>query len=182
MKRIIPLLLAVALIFTGCGSAISNFKNLYGDAYTLFEKTILEMFQAIQNEDKEALKKLFSPNVRDNESFDNMVDALFDFIQGDVISYHIDNSPGASKAVLPQVTTRSAYGPISIKTSSNTYYLEVKECLIDTSDKNNEGICSVYIIDAKNWQTRFTYRGDGLWTDGIHIETGNEPHHKDVLE
>ena len=57
-----------------------------------------------------------------------------------------------------------------INTTESTYYIAIKECILDEFDDSNVGVVSIYIIESKNWIDDCVYRGDGKWIPGINIE------------
>lgn len=174
MKKLIPWLIILIITLSGCGTRMPNYRKKAADSTTWIKKTIADMISAIESEDKESFVKLFSKNTRSEaEAFSEDVDAFYDFIQGKVESYSLSPGGSASKEVEYGKVIREVYATFCLVTTENTYYIALKECIIDSWNSENEGVISLYIINKKDWQTEFEYHGDGLWTEGINIQVNS---------
>lgn len=171
-KSKIGLLIILCLFaFSSCTFLENSAERVFDhDAY-MVKKYVKKMVNAIQCEDKDAFTELFSATaIGDSEMFLNKVDELFSFIQGEIISF--GSTPGvASDSDYEYGKRRTVvYASYWIETEIHRYYLAIRVCTLDTFDKNNIGIKSIYIIDADEWKEDYEYGGDGNWTPGINID------------
>ena len=170
--RFIPVMVVVMLILSGCALNEKNYQKRFSDSKHWVEATFAEMVNAIKSENRGAFADKFSISARsEGDAFEEKVDELYAFIQGDVESYnilpgrsHIKNKDGGN-------IVREVSASFCLVTTENTYYIAIKECIIDSWNADNEGIQSLYIVNAKDWQTEYIYHGDGMWTHGINIQT-----------
>lgn len=132
-----------------------------------------QVLEAIQKQDKNALKDLFSKNAQSVTNFEDSLDRLFDLYQGDFQSYNDWGGVGAEAGMNEDGSGRvwkSIESAYDVTTSEHIYRFAVKEFRKDSADSNNIGIYSMYIMKAKESGLQRAYRGDGKWTPGITIE------------
>lgn len=112
--------------------------------------------------------------ISESKNFAQSVTGLFDFYEGDFISY---NDWGG-----PEVFTEREDGQIikrmnstyDVETSKEKYRIAIQNVVDDTTNSDNVGIRSFYIIKAENdTDLQFAYRGDGEYTPGIHFNIKN---------
>lgn len=145
-----------------------------GDANAKMDKVL----EAIKNKDKDALKALFSKKaIAEVENFDQSIIELFDFFQGDFISYNDWSAVGVEEGMNDDGTGRhwkcmdSTY---DVETSKQKYRFAIQDFTIDTADPDNVGIYSLYIIKMEDdTDQNFAYRGDGKYTPGINFNKKN---------
>lgn len=94
-----------------------------------------------------------------------------DYIYGDVVSYSDaeEMGIGVDTNVEHGKTQKFIQSSFRLVTSEETYFIAIRQCVLDEASKNNEGLISVYIINADDWSHSYVYRGDGVWTAGISI-------------
>lgn len=101
------------------------------------------------------------------------VRALFDYYQGEMISY--DDWGGANLAggMNDDGTGRrwtALYSTYDVETTRDKYRFAMEFMLQDTADADNVGIRSLYVIRlADDPEPQHAYRGDGEDTPGINI-------------
>ena len=176
MKRLFAALslAIIACSFSACGFIEFNsvVSSALVDNAEVANNTFQKIITAVSNRDANAIKKLFSNNVKQQvDDMDEKISELFEFIQGDIISYSDAKDRGVG------VSTKTEHGKrrkdiqpcFCLTTSMHTYYFAIRECMVDTFDPNNEGLLSIYIIDADDWTEAYVYRGDSAWTPGINV-------------
>lgn len=178
-QKILSFFLVPLVLFglTSCSLSkdlIETLRWIESDQKTA-DRTIARLLEGIQNQDQNAVKNLFSKDVVEEVSdFDKEIEALFHFVEGETLSY--DGGDGVPAEMMrdhgkKRKEINSSY---VLKADQQEYYIAVKECTVDTFEPKRVGIRSVYIIDADDWQTNFTYWGGGKWAPGITIEYGED--------
>ena len=170
MKKTLLLLpiIGLVLVLTSC-SLRRNF--LMKDDSSVANDKFSELIDAIQTQDVNALKSLFSKSaLKEAENLDESIRHLFDYFQGELVSYNNWGGPG--------VTAEMEYGDYQevydatydFETAQDKYRLWMEIITVDTTDADKVGIRSLYIIRFED-DTRadFAYRGDGEHTPGINI-------------
>jgi len=134
--------------------------------------TVLE---AIKNKDKDALKAMFSKKaISQAGNFDESINQLFEFFQGDFISYNDWGGPGAYEDRNYGDIQKELDSTYDVTTSKQKYRFAIKEFTADTVNPDNVGIWSLYIIKMEDTDPQFAYLGDGKDTPGINFNKINE--------
>ncbi|MBE6666067.1 MAG: DUF5104 domain-containing protein [Ruminococcaceae bacterium] len=163
MKKIFIILLSV-LTFVS-----SSCSQLNQNEMTVANNTFGKLAEAIQSKDSAEIQKMFSKKSKKESDFEENLECLLEFIQGNVLSY---------SAKVHSVPCIYEYGKMKkeitstcvLTTTEKVYYVALKECVKDDFDKENEGIVSLYIIESKQWNDEYLYTGDGNWISGINIK------------
>ena len=175
MKKLLALLILV-IVFSSCslgGLELSKrgslFRNDRLDANHTFEKVL----NAIQNKDVDALKSLFSnESLKQIDDFDATAHDLFEYFQGDFISY--DDWGGAVAGDMVREGGKEWYTiqpTYDVKTSKQEYRFAFKEFTVNEFEPDKVGVWSIYVIKKENdTDPKCAYRGDGKWTPGINFE------------
>lgn len=176
MKKI-TLLLVIMMVFSSCslgglqlGKKGSFFQDDRAKANNSFEK----LLDAIQNKDSIKLKSLFSKKALAKiKDFDALADNLFDYFQGDFVSYDdwggAVGGDGLREDGKEWYTIQPTY---DVKTSEQDYRFAFKEFTVNEFEPDKVGIWSLYVIKmADDTDPKVAYRGDGKWTPGIVIDS-----------
>lgn len=83
MRIILLLLASVILILSSCTSDVGKAKTPEEAA----EETIKNVVSCFETKDKETLKSYFSEAIREEYDLDVQIEAAFEFIDGDILSY-----------------------------------------------------------------------------------------------
>ena len=83
MRKIGLLFVGFMLFLTSCSLEVSDMHSRVNNEEIAYN-TFLKIVEAIENEDALILKEIFSKNIAIEDS---QIDAFFNYIQGDVISY-----------------------------------------------------------------------------------------------
>ncbi len=170
VRRPIALLLA-ALLFLFCygcaashgvnNSSINNFdRESEDDPEKWMEYTI----SALMADNPEILKPLFAANLQESDEFDSKLQSLMSYFNGDIQSYDI--VLGRTYLSTHDGIVESDVG-CDIKTTNASYRLAIKIRLTDKNDSRNEGIQSLYIINANDIAPDVGYWGNIVWLPGI---------------
>ena len=186
---LITLFSFIIVIFTSCslvGSQLnssslggSNLWDRFNDNdQKISDKKMEQILDAIINRDKSTMEKLFSKkSIAEVKDLDGSISKLFDYFQGNFISYNDWNAVNADGGINDPGTGRSwkcLYSTFDVKTTKITYRFAIKEFIQDTANSDNVGICSLYIIKMEDdTDKQFAYRGDGKDTPGINFNVKN---------
>ena len=128
------------------------------------------MVGLVETEDSASLRDLFSENtVASCENMDDSIVELVDFWQGDMVSCE-RYGPMSHTEKEGEAYYKEICASYDVVTSSGSYRLAFKLCIVDTEVPENLGLHSVYIIKAEDSDMQFAYWGGGIWNDGIVIE------------
>lgn len=150
------------LLFSSCDK-IGN-SNEAGGLIMIEEQKADERMEkiisAIKANDKEALKLLFSKiAIDESDDFDGEVDSLFDFIQGDIISWKRDGW-GSDESIADGKKSLMIRPGFKVVTDVEEYMLFLIDYAVDTIDPDNEGVYmlevskSSYSGEWDSWQVR----------------------------
>ena len=170
MKKTLLLLpiIGLVLVLTSC-SLRRNF--LMKDDSSVANDKFSELIDAIQTQDINTLKSLFSKNaLKEAENLDESIRHLFDYLQGELVSYNNWGGPGV-KAEMEYGDYQEVYdATYDFETAQDKYRLWIEIITVDTTDADNVGIRSLYIIRFEDdTDQNCAYRGDGAYTPGINI-------------
>lgn len=113
---------------------------------------------------------MFAPNIiADIDNFDQSIIELMTYYNGNYESY-VSKGLGSEYDRHDGVEKKWLNMGYDITTTEDVYRIAIIWHIQDTSNAGNIGIWSLYIIrfdDDPN--SNYTYAGDGLWTNGIHM-------------
>lgn len=167
--------LTITLLLSSCSLGESNLWNRFNDTDEKTANSRMDkVLEAIKNKDKDALKAMFSKkSITQAEEFDQSITNLFDYFQGDFVSYNNWGGPMSEGGINEDGSGRNwkrIDSTYDVKTSKNEYRFAIQEYIQDTADKNNVGVWSLYIIKMEDdIDPQFAYWGDGKDTPGINI-------------
>ena len=169
MFTVTLLCLIVALLCTSCSFGEPNSDQKIANA------RMDKVLNAIHNKDKEALKAMFSKkSIAQTENFDQSITDLFDYFQGDFVSYDDWAGPEGDETWEYGDKQKILYSSYDVKTSNKEYRFTIQDFTVDTADADNVGIHSLYIIKMEDdIDPQLGYRGDNKFTPGIHIGVKN---------
>ena len=172
-KTYIIIALCILIIITGC-----NIGNSTKQDYLMYSNTIFEqLIDAIQNKNEEAITALFSNNVVNSDlDFNEDVTKLISYVDvmGD-LEYEPWSRPNTSMEKEYSYFRLEIESTYDFKLGDKSYRLAFIYCDKDTSNSDNEGIISMYIIKAEDdTDLSFAYRGDIIPKNGINIGIKND--------
>ena len=180
MKKLIVLSICLCMLLTSCSSTNRliysevNFWSIVfrGDDYvccTVLEKIV----KSIETKDTELLLSLFSENTKaECPDLDKQAEALLNYCSGRMLSYgKFRGLPVSSVHMDGEGNYQESHEPsYDINTTDGSYRITFRYTEIDTIDRANEGILSLYVIKAEDdIDTTYLYSGDGKYTPGIHL-------------
>lgn len=175
MKKIITLFLTFVILvaLSSCSFGGNNMMldNDQKTANYLFEK----LLDALQSNDKDMLIKLFSINVFENiPNKQKVLEELFEYYTGEVESYDDWGGPVVETSKEDGVIIQVMESTYDVKTTECDYRFAIKRVTQDSSNSNNLGIHSIYIIKSSEDKYQdYAYWGDGKYTSGINIGVTN---------
>jgi len=116
------------------------------------EEMLLDVIDAINEQDRDALKALFSEQaLTDAEDYDGEVDKLFDFIQDDITSYELkDGGPGVSESNSHGHKTKELRSYYYLYSEDQEYFTILNSCTVDTDHPENVGLYLFLIVKEEN--------------------------------
>jgi hypothetical protein len=176
MKKIIVFFVTTCCLFLhACSPGGDNMFSIYTTDHDETKACMDKLCEALQNRDKDALKALLSKNVvYAVEDTDAQVDALFDYFVGEYQSYYDPAATSTSAEKYDGKKRKYHEMTYEVYTNTNQYRVAILYYVYDTFDKDNEGIYSLYILNATDdSDLSVCYRGDGKYTPGINIGIPN---------
>lgn len=146
------------------------FSGLYDPNYDREERLLKKVIAAVEANDTDSLKALFSVNaVAAAGDLDQQIADLMDFYEGQLVSL---NSPASAvhQSHHGRVRTETTEATYELQTTEEAYRVAMAFCVTDTTDENNVGITSIYIIKEENADPEFAYWGGWVWEPGIIIQ------------
>ena len=139
-----------------------NNSSLFKSDASIANERFEQILDACQKQDATALKEMFSEKaISEAANFDDSITALFDFFQGEVVTY--ENFGGGLKVDKEKHRDGGSLKWMSstydVETSVRKYRFAFREFTIDTVDPKNVGVYSLYIIKAEDSKTEFAYWG-----------------------
>ena len=185
MKKFKFFLIIMLLMST---TILSSCDMLMGDTH-LMNKKLEKFVECINSNNAEEFKSLFSEEtIKKYDSFDNDILTLFDFIDGEIISWEDKGGLGSSDGFNDDgsgLVWKEISAIYDIKTSNQTYHLALKVATKHSKDSQKIGVNSFHIINSKDWSEDFYYGGsmhtqDNFFAFGIIID--NEKTAKEIVE
>jgi hypothetical protein len=169
------IVLTITLLLSSCSLGGLNLWSGFNDNDQEIAKTRMDyLLEALDNKDKDGLKAMFSKNAIDQvENFDQSITDLFDYYEGDFVSYDNWGGPVTEEGINSDGTGRKwkrLDSTCDVKTSNGEYRFAIIEFVQDTADADNVGVWSLYIIKMEDDNDpEYAYWGDGKDTPGINI-------------
>ena len=177
MKKMLLLIMLFILTLTliSCSDVGNGMLFLEEDNDKSADETFNEIMSAVKSKDDAKIADMFSNAIKSNDDLSRSALRFVGFIQGDIISFSTASESGVGEDTKLEDGKRrkEIQSSFCVNTTECTYYVAIKECIVDEFDDNNIGVLSLYIIESNNWTEEYVYRGGGKWIPGINIvETG----------
>ena len=151
--------------FTSCAALpkfIPEFDNENKD------QLLDQVLSAIQNEDRGYLKSLFSKKaLSEVDDFDSGVQRLFDFFDGDVISYEF-HAEGISDKKNDGIRTTKKRWWYTVNTNTGEYLFFFLEYPRDEENPDNVGLYMLQVIKLEDRTTLFD-GGQTILSPGVYV-------------
>lgn len=175
MKKLISLFISIVLciccVLTLCGCGL--FDDVKTDS-SAAKENLEKLIGRLDSKDNSGVKALFAANkIADIQSFDEDISELLDIYKGSFVSHDFD-TPATINDTHNNVQKKWFIIGADITTTEEKYRATMYWCDMDTSDKGNVGIWSLYIFNVKdNPLDDYTFYGDNTWSDdnrkGIYV-------------
>lgn len=176
----------ILLLLILCGCSYSNTKSITEKRLNMLNndddrKTADYMFDqiidCINSKNVSILHDLFSDEaLKEIENFDKSANDLFEFIDGEVISWEALEGTGTTDLYEYGKQTKEMWPSFYISTEKQKYYVVLRYFPIDSITPENEGLYMILIVKDKNrmdvWDEtkKIMYDGDKkLSHAGIYI-------------
>lgn len=132
-KQIVVLAVILAnILLASCGLVFDEHKHQ--------ASRVKAIVSALEERDSTALKTLFSQKALDEADWDDDVDSLFDFFDGNIIAWEQnDGSSGDTVVADGKKTVMLRYG-FDVTTDTDKYCFFVIDYAEDTIDSSNKGL------------------------------------------
>jgi len=167
MKKInLFILLMISIMILSSCSFGGNKMSITDDSDKKADERMEQIIETLKNKDQNALKSMFSKQALvEANDFDGNLDALFNYIEGDIQSWESTGGYGGSDEKNADGTgnrKKEIESTYILTTSEQEYQIAVYEFTIDTANQNNVGVYSLCIINSKdNKNPGFVYWGNG---------------------
>jgi hypothetical protein len=158
--RLAPLLKKILILFMNVLLLSSCFKGGRRMHISEGEKAdarIEQILDAIKDKDRETLRSLFSQKaLEEAKEFDDGIDYLFGFFQGNIDSWERDKWSSGDKIEYGKRSEmlRSWY---IVTTDEERYIFFVIDFTIDTINPNNAGLYTLCVMKEEDRETQFGY-------------------------
>ncbi|MBO5321264.1 MAG: DUF5104 domain-containing protein [Clostridia bacterium] len=175
MRKLLFLLsiLISAIVLSSCSGGEGNL-SLDKDFSVAKEKNEI-ILEALESQSNELLTMQFSTEYVNNTSgFSATVEELFDYFNGEVLSYNDWGGPLVETTKENDQVFQTMEATLDVQTTECEYRLAIKYVTKDTSNPKNVGVHSLYVIKANDdICLEYAYWGDGKFTPGINIGIPN---------
>lgn len=161
-KKILCLISMMCVLFlSSCiiGGSRTDMLDNMNDEETA-DARLEQVLEAINNEDKDALKSMFSQTaLEEAEDFDGSMEYLFSFFQGEVISWESHGLSGSERFHDGERTKR-LHVYYNVNTDQKEYIMYFVQWTVDTEHPENVGIYALRVVKAEDDERLFCYYQD----------------------
>lgn len=168
----------VLILITGailCSCSLGGNAVMTDNDQRIANEKFEEILEVIQSENKERLRTLFSKeSLKEAKAFDASVNELFDYFNGKVKLYDDWGGPFVETIQEDDCILQMMESTYDVETTECEYRFAIRYIIRDTTNINNVGIQSLYIIKLEDDSNpQYAYWGDGKNTPGININIKN---------
>ena len=170
----VGIVVILIVVFSGCGDErMFNKKEHSNEA--IADAQMEKVLDSLESGDVKQLISLFAANtISETVDMRESLDMLFSYYKGNYISYNNWSATGSATTREGNHIVKEIYGTYDVTTDVGVYRFAFLYVAEDSSTPNNIGIRSIYVINmADDIDPQYAYRGDGLYTPGIHIGIPN---------
>lgn len=151
-KFLILFFIVTILLLSSCSLGGSRTKMLFKDNDDKkAEARLKEVIEALENQDKDALKAMFSEKALDEaDDFDGSMDNLFDFFQGEVDSWEKPSGPTVFESNDYGHKTKKVSSYYYVNTDKQKYFFLLRDYPVDTDHPNNVGLYMLLVVKAED--------------------------------
>lgn len=170
MKKLLNLLQLITLIIILCscnGISRTELLNHASDEDIANEK-LTKIINYIENKDEEGLKSMFSKRALDEaEDFSDNAELLFEYIDGEVISFEKDSGPTVFSSNNYGEVVKEVDAYYYVETNKETYFFMINDFPEDDSNAENEGVNMLLVVRKDD--SLDVYEEGILYKDGKRI-------------
>lgn len=116
-----------------------------------------QVLNAIKNQDKDALKELFSKKaMSEAEDFDEGAEYLFELFQGKVESWDGDGGPTVYESIEYGKITKEMISAYDVVTDKQAYIFCLIDYPQDTQNPDNAGLYALRVVKAEDEKTQLS--------------------------
>jgi hypothetical protein len=110
-----------------------------------------QVIEAIKNKDKASLKALFSQKaLSEAVGFDDNIEELFDFVQGEVDSWEKPSGPSVSEINNYGHVKKEVNSYYNVNTDKQKYFFLLQDYPVDTDHPDNVGLYLLLVVKAED--------------------------------
>ena len=130
----------------------------------VIDKKFSRIIDTINTQDKDALKSMFSKQtLAEADDFNGSIEYLFEYIQGEVMSWERTGGPSVSDGKNDDGSGRiwkEIRATYDVATSKQKYHVSIQEVTKHSENSDLIGVSSLCIIKAEDWKEEYNYWGD----------------------
>ena len=150
---IVTIIMSCLLLLCSCGS---DFRMLFIERENIANDTVLQLKEAINENDNKALVNLFSKQAQTNSlSLDLDAQSLIDFIEGDIVEIHSQGGMSRGREAHYGKKREELRYTYVLETTEKKYQIAIKQIIIDDFDVNNVGIVCISVVEDELWNEMF---------------------------
>ncbi|QUH29776.1 DUF5104 domain-containing protein [Vallitalea guaymasensis] len=140
------------LVLSSCSLVDIRLKMLNEvDDEAIANARLEEVIEALENQDKDTLKALFSKQALDESNdFDINMNQMFEFFQGEVDSWEKSSGPSASTSNNHGHKTKQINSYYFVNTDKQKYFFLLHDNSVDTDNSDNVGLYLLLIVKAED--------------------------------
>lgn len=149
MHRIIK---CVMVFFISVSFLTGCVHHSFWDSDQKVSDDILEkIIEGINNKDEDAIKELFSEYAIENsESFDADVQSMFDFIDGNIVSYEESSPAGSFESSDRNYKIKKISSYYYVSTATDKYFFQIDNYSKNTLEPEKQGVKCLIIVKAED--------------------------------
>ncbi len=150
-KKAVCLILIVVFVFTLCSCNISGQSFFTDKDNDLADARMEQVYNAIENQDIDALVALFSEKaIMQTNNIYSVAESLFSFIQGEPVSWSRDESPIVFDWSEEYGNRKQLITWFTLLTEEQSYSVFLVDYPVDSIEPQKEGLYSLRIIKIDN--------------------------------
>lgn len=158
-KIAIVFLLVFTMILSSC--SLGGGRMFFDNDDKIANKRLEQVIEAIKNQDRDALKAMFSKNaLAEADDFDEHIDYLFEFFQGEVESCDDGGGPIVDEDTEYGKKTKEVKSFFDVITDKQKYVFFLLDYPVDTINPDNVGLYTLRVIKAEDEKAQLTYWQD----------------------
>ena len=177
LKTIIIISLLVSILCYLCSCSLGGSRMMFDDSSSKAAKRLEQIIGIINDNDKESLKELFSQkSLDDSDYFDENLDHLFEYIQGEITSWEKSSGPSVSESNNYGHKKREVNSFYFLTTDTQKYFFLITDFPIDDDNPDNVGLYLLLVVKSEDREKiydgdyKILYDGDNdIIRSGIYI-------------